>query len=336
MFSELNLNIYGVSIKISSELEMIQSWIRFDFAKFLADSDAKSPPNISAFVSRSPLELPDALSESSRGTGHVCFDAGTHRYVLYSGVVLAVFDRSKESVTFSGDNTELLYEKLFLFILSRAGEILEHRGLHRVHGLGFSNGSEGFLYLMPMGGGKSTLGLELSSKNFKLISDDTPLVDYKGNLLPFPLRIGGVTEDCNVPPLMKRVFIRSAREPKLVLHPDALGDIWESKAVKCRAVILGRWTTSKTVSLRKVSRFQIGKKLLRDCVVGYGVAQVLEFFIQSTWGDIFSKIGLVFRRSLAVISIVRNAQGYELFVPCNPQSSVSDLLASQFLKVKDS
>ena len=45
--------------------------------------------------------------------------------------------------------------------------------------------------MLPSGGGKSTLALRaLQEPGIGLISEDSPLLDRRGRLHPFPLRIG--------------------------------------------------------------------------------------------------------------------------------------------------
>lgn len=85
----------------------------------------------------------------------------------------------------------MLYEIVYLFIHSRVGELLDKKGIHRIHACSFSFENNIYVVMLPQGGGKSTLlmGL-LKDERIKLISDDTPLCDRKGDILPFPIRIG--------------------------------------------------------------------------------------------------------------------------------------------------
>ncbi|MGH7806575.1 MAG: hypothetical protein ACRENT_00610 [Thermodesulfobacteriota bacterium] len=87
-----------------------------------------------------------------------------------------------------GADHDLLHEIVFLFILSTVGQYLDARGLHA---LGVSYNNRGILLILPSGGGKSTLGLELMRHpGFLLLGEDTPLIDRRGYILPFPLRLG--------------------------------------------------------------------------------------------------------------------------------------------------
>ncbi len=50
------------------------------------------------------------------------------------------------------------YEAAYLFLLSRIGEALDQRHLHRIHALALEYFGRAVLAVFPMGGGKSTLG----------------------------------------------------------------------------------------------------------------------------------------------------------------------------------
>ncbi len=63
--------------------------------------------------------------------------------------------------------------------------------MHRVHALALAVDRRAMLVLLPMGGGKSTLGAELlRHPDVQLLSDDSPLVDRAGRVHAFPLRLG--------------------------------------------------------------------------------------------------------------------------------------------------
>jgi hypothetical protein len=74
-------------------------------------------------------------------------------------------------------------------IISKVGEFLDCRGLHRFHALGVSYLDRTALFSMPVKGGKTTLGWELmKDPEVQLYSEDTPLVGTQGELHPFPVR----------------------------------------------------------------------------------------------------------------------------------------------------
>jgi hypothetical protein len=94
--------------------------------------------------------------------------------------------------------------------------------------LGISVNNKAVLIILPMGGGKTTLGLELLKyDDVKLLSDDTPLISRDGKILPFPIRIGinkNTSLNFNVPKKYLRDFIRSKYGPKLLIDIDYFRD----------------------------------------------------------------------------------------------------------------
>jgi hypothetical protein len=57
--------------------------------------------------------------------------------------------------------------------------------------LGVSKDGKAILILLPEKGGKTTLEVRLiKSGKFKLIFEDSPLISRRGEILPFPLRMG--------------------------------------------------------------------------------------------------------------------------------------------------
>src|SRR5205823_358414 len=97
---------------------------------------------------------------------------------------------------------------------------------HRVHALGVSFRERGILLLLPSGGGKSTMALELLRRpGFRLLGEDTPLVDRRGRLLPFPLRLGvRAGQDPGIPAEHLRTVQRMEFGPKTLIDIDYFAD----------------------------------------------------------------------------------------------------------------
>lgn len=76
-----------------------------------------------------------------------------------------------------------------LFFLSAVGELLEYKGLLRLHACGFEDGNNAFVFPGDSGFGKSTLAKDILLKtDLKIISDEMVLTDgYR--FFSFPLRI---------------------------------------------------------------------------------------------------------------------------------------------------
>lgn len=306
------LNCYNIVVEIVTSSAPIAEWILFDFSRFL-DTLPKDPHITVEIYEEPPPPLPPTPS-SSQTANYVLFETESKRHVQYVDGVRAEHCKQEERGIFYGTNREALYEKIYLFIQSRIGELLDNKGLHRVHGLGFSLEGTGILYLMPMGGGKSTLALKLRDvPNFLLYSDDTPLIDQKGNMLPFPSRLGVLEgeEPEEISPAHLRKFIRFNRSPKSLIHPDAISN-WAQASVPISLVLIGRWTGAQNPSCHRVSKLKMWSILFRDCVIGLGLPQVVEFFLKNNLGDMYNKSRIALRRVIAITKICFRAKAYEI------------------------
>jgi hypothetical protein len=147
---------------------------------------------VSARVLTNTLDaLPELAARVQTPRNH-CHTDGDLTYLDYFGSALAVYDRSRNYLTVESVDTHRLHEITYLSILSRVGELLERRGLHRLHALAVGRHGETALFMMDSGGGKSTHGLGFlrSSDRYELISEDSPLTDRRGRVHTFPLRFG--------------------------------------------------------------------------------------------------------------------------------------------------
>ena len=123
-----------------------------------------------------------------------------------------------------GEERHLVHEAAYQYLLSRIGEHLDLKRRPRLHALGLVGGQGAVAVMLPSGGGKSTLALRaLEAPGVKLLSEDTPLIDRRGRLHPFPLRIGiNATDADRVPADHVRRIERMEFHPKLVLELGAL------------------------------------------------------------------------------------------------------------------
>lgn len=233
---------------------------------------------------------PPGLPQTFRGRFGVCFDQGPLRHIWYPGPVWVVYDFERDCGDVYSENPELLYERLYLSILSRVGELLETRGLHRIHGLALSSPFGTCLFLMRSGVGKSALGHALLQREgWRLLSEDTPLLDRQGRLHPFPFRLG-------------------LREPgggtdkRLVRASTFAIDRLSSP---CSYIFSGAWCTGEEPMLAPLSRARLAGLLLRDGVVGLGVPQVVELFLRPGAREMLGKAGLLAGRLRAILPLLR-------------------------------
>ena len=214
--------------------------------------------------------------------------------------MLAVYDRRRDELLIEGEDAQLVHEAAYLFLLSRVGRHLDDSRLTRIHALGLSGRQGAVVLLLPSGGGKTTLALRaLKDPEVKLLSEDTPVLDRRGFVYPFPLRIGVTEGDADLlPEGQVRRIERLEYGPKLLLSMDAIGDKIEGAAQPLRHVVLGRRWLSGGGSLTKLPRSALIGPLIRDGVVGVGVAQMIEYVLRQGARDFLSQGGVAAGRAL--------------------------------------
>jgi len=194
-------DFYDLTIQVSSASEHLTEEVRRHFAYFRVplgggEVQVEMCPEPPPYA-----ELP-SIPASVIAPRNVCFQNERITYIDYFGQGLVVFDRNEKRCIVYGTDHDLVHEIAYLFILSTVGQYLDSRRIHRVHPLGVSCHDRGILLLLPSGGGKSTMALELMRRpRFLLLGEDTPLIDRRGRILPFPLRLGvRPDQETGIPP----------------------------------------------------------------------------------------------------------------------------------------
>ena len=272
------------------------------------------------------LELEEAPAHGRflfRGPGFVAQDHLGRRVVKYDCGGVASYDYRRRQGRISAKDPVRLRELAYLALLSRTGEALDRAGLHRVHALGFESGGRGGLLLLPSGGGKSTLALELLRRSEAgLLSDDTPVVGVDGSLRAFPLRMGfkpGADLE-GVPARHRRSLIRRRYEPKVVVDVDYFrGRV--PFAARPRWLVVGR-SSRGAPALRRCGKAKAAAALSSALVLGWGVAQMSEYMIRPD----FSLASIALSRAKAAAALLARCELLELRLGESP-AEAADLLA---------
>lgn len=317
----------GTTVRVETDSLKVATWLEFDFGKFVTTSDTGSPSIKITVTIADPLEYQmPALKESMRGPHFVTFNDGTTRYIKYGKDALLIYDYARDEGQIIATNEEIAYERLHLACLSRIGERLDERGMHRVHALAIAFRDRAHLFLMPPGTGKSTLGIKLLKEHagIGLISDDTPVISPSGEIVPFLFRIG--IEDGEAVAEIPSRFKREAdlgNKHKTLIDVRYFDQQTQQTAVKPETVFIGFWTTSSNPQLVKAGWLTAMLFLFRDCVVGCGIPQVAEIFLRKE--DIPKKIGFAFSRLRAILRVAGNSKCYKLYL-CNDPAKNAELV----------
>jgi hypothetical protein len=274
------LDLYGLRVSVRGWPDVVEA-VRLDYAWFEA-AEAGAADVVVAIEQRSPdYESLPPLSAALVTPRNVVYEDGLRTIVDYGGRAVALFERASGRLTIQALERHLAHEAAYEFVLSQAGRHLDRHGLTRVHGLGLSGAQSGVLLLLPAGGGKTLLALRaLGDAGVALLSEDSPLLDRRGRLHPFPLRIGVGAADVGAAAGSGRRIERLEYAAQVAVEVAAFSDRVAARPVPLRHLVVGRRSLGREARLEPVARAAAVGPLLREAVVGVGVYQGLEFLLQ--------------------------------------------------------
>lgn len=310
-----NFEAYGLRFAVGGDWPEVVEDVRLDFAWF----ERPAPPGRPVLDIKVVRGAPDldgfgSVPAAFVTTRNVVYQEGERTIVDFFGRAVAVFDRRRNSLLVQGEERHLVHEAVYLFLLSRIGEHLDRRRLMRVHALGLSGPNGAVVVMLPSGGGKSTLALRaLKEPGVKLLSEDTPVLDRRGVVHPFPLRVGvNPTDAASLPAGEVRRIERMEFHPKLVLSIDAFADQIEIHPKALRHLVVGERSLGRDAYLEPVPRRALVGPLLREGVVGVGVAQMIEYVLQRGASDFLKQGSVATRRAWCCGAALARARGWRL------------------------
>ena len=312
--SRINFDFYGLTIQIQSKNQGLADEILRDFSYFQSgrkEGEVRIDLDLTAPVYEGFSDLPAQFITPR----NVCYKDGTRTIIDYSGKAICIHDRKKKTCVIQGLDFDLVREICYLFVLSVTGQHFDKRGLNRVHALGISRGGRAALLMMPSGGGKSTMALRLLSRpGFKLLSDDSPLVDRSGRVLAFPLRVGIPPDHNNViDPKYIRTLNRMEFDPKTVIDIEAFRERLADDASPA-LLLVGERNLGRVSRIEPLSRVKTFKSLTNNMVVGLGLYQGLEFLLERGSWEVFLKIGLLWSRLRNALGLLRRTECYRFVI----------------------
>ena len=311
------LGLHGVGVEVRLPAALAERLL-FDFGMF-------HPSNLAGCRLQlhlgDPPPLPVGLDERFRGPHFVVFERDGQRYVVYPQTGWLSWDARRAELHLYAADPDRGYLQLMLCIQSRLGELLERQGLQRIHGLGLAGYGQGALLLLPPRGGKSTLAWETlrHSQELTLFSEDTPLLDGRGQLHSFPFRLG----------LRQPVDDLPCRRQDHKWHVDAtlFRDRWMGQPAPCRHLILGAWTTNSRPRLERLWPAQAVPALLRDGLLGYGVPQLIELHWPLSTRDRLTKLGVTATRLGTCLGLLRRCRVWRMWMCPQPGANLAQVQA---------
>ncbi len=318
--NELDLNtlrfsVHRVTFQIAgtpgSSLELIAN----DFAHF-ADN-ASGPPlfRIELNEQDPPYHEVPTRPATVYTPRNVGLTEGTRTFVDYSGRALAIWDRGERLFRIYTRDLDLQYEATYLFLLSRLGEELDLRHLHRIHALALGYNGRAILSVLPMGGGKSTLGAHLlKNPQFDFLSDDSPFLDANGSVHAFPLRLGLLPGfEGDIPKEYLRTIQRMEFGPKTLVDYRYFAPRIRPSA-EPGIVFLGKRSLSTKCEILPCSPTDWSKSMIVNSVVGLGLYQGLEFIMRSNVSELFGKAGVAWSRWRNARRLCQRSEVYHLIL----------------------
>lgn len=317
--------VAGVAAAVRAADGELRERLRRDFRPLLV-SGSRPPVSLRLEAHRGPPPLEDlpSLTGGSIRHDHVIYDEGPVRIIDYQGEALARWDAEARTLEVWATGLERLHELSYLLLQSRLGELLDARGVHRVHALGLEKGGRALLVLLPSGGGKTTLGLAAIEQGFRLLSDDAPLITRAGDVLGFPVRVGTTRRPDGVDDAHLGRMVRKRYGAKWLIDPAAFGDRLADRAAP-GALILGGRALKGATSLQPASARELTGELLRSMVVGLGLPQLAEVVLLGTARDTARKATFAASRAVAAAQLVRRSQRWSLTLGPDADANVAAL-----------
>jgi hypothetical protein len=312
-------DVYGFRFSISSTMRDPLEGLRQDFA-FFQSNDAADGVTLELIDENPPRQgLPstDACVYTPR---NVAYRANGKRYIDYHGRALGIQDEATGNLKLYSRDPNLLYEAAYLYLLSRAGEYLDARGLHRIHALGVSIKGRAVLVLLPMGGGKSTLGLHLLNHPFvQLLSDDSPFIDRKGDVHAYPLRLGLLPGSEKTVPAEHRRSIQRMEFGAKHLVNYSYFQSRVSALAEPGLVFVGARTLSHDCRIEEIGTMAGLRACIPNCVVGLGLFQGLEFVLSANAWELTRKMSLGVSRTRNCWQLLRRSRVSRVHLGSDPE-----------------
>ena len=193
--------------------------------------------------------------------------------------------------------------------------MLGHGRRSRRHGLGLEYMGNGILILLPCGGGKTTLTLEILQhrrNHIRLISEDSPLVTKEGRLLPFPVRLGILPSKVpsGIDPAFMKKINRMEYDPKVTIDIQAFSDRLCRNSVKNKITLIGLRSTGRSSRIIPITKISALRYFLKNSVVGIGLYQGMEFIMNQGFSGLMTQTGILISRLRNNLRLAVNSRMY--------------------------
>ena len=326
----LDLDVYGLRVRIEDPRQAISGLLGLDYAWFAsppgdggADLDVvigDERPDIRRFTGARAISI-GPRSVLYRWNGHLVTDMGGNAIVEYEPL--------RKRVLVNYRDEQVAHEALFTFLNKRINTHFDKLGLVRLHALALVGQHGGATALMlPSGGGKTTLALQvLESDGVKLLSDDAPLIDRRGMVYPFPLRMGLTASDApaEARTRLRPIELMEARA-KLAIEVETFKDRIAAHPEPLRHLVIGRRVLTDKASLYQARRRDAVGPLFRESIVRPNFYEGLRILQENGGKEKVQKFRGLAGRAVCCASFLKGARVWALDMGTNHASNRDALL----------
>ncbi len=280
---KLSLDFYGVSVAISGDQSQIIGNLRDRFKFFHRSSlDDKADVTISFKKENKDLRTFEARKTIGVSPRNYYFQYRHLLFADYFGKAFSIYNLKSNSFEVYSEIDDMIYEIIYLFILSQVGTLLEKKGIYRTHGIAFESLGLGYLILLPSGGGKSSLALRLLERtSANIVSEDSPLIGPGNKMHSLPLGIGVDPDKLGFKVPDKDIFsyYRMEFAKKKIILPNYYLNRIAKDPVALNFVIIGKRSLGSEAKIVRCGSFALMKTLTKKMVIGLGLFQGIEFLL---------------------------------------------------------
>ena len=312
----LYLTFHDHNILVKCKESTLLQKLKDEFHFFIGTSDSSSEITIELEI-EAPPKIPSLVAHKILDNS-IIYRMGELQYLDYFGEALTITNSDNNLFKIYSLNLDRLFELAFLTIHSVLGQKLETKGFCRIHAAAISMNQINTIIMLPSKGGKSTLLKELiTNEKVKIISDDMPLCSLKGEIYPFPSKLS--FEQIPVSgPLSKiewREFKRHSYPKKWTASLSSLKDKIDESPMRNQNILIAGFRLSNGESiLSPVNKFLMLKPILEHMVIGLGLPQIIEIFLNFDWRD-YIKLPFHFAiRSISAFNLIRKSRCYYFYM----------------------
>jgi hypothetical protein len=320
-------NVHGLRFGLHGNARFAYEGLAEDFAFFRAENGA-AQLQIHLHEEEPDYSAVPTTEASVYTPRNVVYRDGPKRYLDFGGRALALFDPTQNRFQIASRDPHLVYEAAYLFLLSQIGQHVDRRSLHRLHALAMSYRGRSILVMLPMGGGKSTLGSALLRHDeLQILSDDSPFIDGHSRAHAFPLRIGLLPgSEHEVPEEHRRLIQRMEFGSKYLVNYSYFAQR-VAPAAGPGLLVLGRRTMAPQPAFRPATYAQTMQSLVPNLILGVGLFQGLEYLLNSSAMELFGRIQLAWSRTKIAHRLARRSHNYIFAMSRDVEANATALLA---------